>query len=232
VDYDWFHKGEEWSEPWGSSVAEWTNLIYPRISRFLFVDKILEIGHCNGRWANFLKNYTSELSGIDSSQKCISYCKKRFKNNNNLKFYLNDGLSLSAIEDDSIDFVFSFDSLVHTDLYIIEFYLKEISRILKKDGVVFIHHSNLLDCKKSKGLREHARAMNVDYKLVKLYSKNVGLYCIVQELVNWINQEDFLTDCFSVFAKSETSRTDYRLSRNNKFMEHAKQVKIFSHYYK
>lgn len=232
AEYDWSHKGEEWSEPWGSSAAEWVNLIYPRISRFLPADKILEIGPGNGRWINFLKKYTRELSGVDLSQKCISYCKKRFKNNNNLKFYLNDGLSLSVIEDDSIDFIFSFDSLVHADLYIIESYLKEIGRILKKDGAAFIHHSNLLDCKKSEGLREHARSLDVDYKLVRSYSKKSGLYCMVQELVNWRNPEDFLTDCFSTFIKNESSRIDCKLFRNNKFMEYAKLIKTFSYYYK
>jgi len=230
-DYDWSRRGEEWSDPWGNSAAEWTNLIYPRISRFLSTGKILEIGPGNGRWTNFLKNYAGKLFGVDLSKKCINYCKKRFKSNNNLKFYLNDGLNLSMIKDNSIDFVFSFDSLVHADLYILKSYLNEINHILKIGGVAFIHHSNLLDCKKGASLKKHARALDVDYKLVKKHAEDIGLQCVIQELVNWRNPKDFLTDCFSTFTKCDSDHTDYKLFRNHKFMDHAKLVKTVSNYY-
>ncbi|MDP3980794.1 MAG: hypothetical protein Q8Q33_05210, partial [Chlamydiota bacterium] len=82
------------------------------------------------------------------------------------------------------------------------------------------------------GFRGHARALNVGYKIIKRHSKNVGLRCIIQELVNWRNPENFLTDCFSTFVKYGSSRTGYKVFRNSKFMDHTKLVKIFSNYYK
>src|SRR6266852_9871119 len=35
MKYDWKDAGEEWSEPWGSSAAQWSGTILPRIRDFL-----------------------------------------------------------------------------------------------------------------------------------------------------------------------------------------------------
>ena len=47
------------------------------------------------------------------------------------------------VDDESIDFAFSADSLVHADLDVIAAYLSELARTLRPNGVGFIHHSNL-----------------------------------------------------------------------------------------
>lgn len=231
VDYDWALQGEEWSEPWGNSAAEWTNVIYPRIFNYLPTKTILEIGPGNGRWSYFLSHNVTKLVGVDLSQKCINFCRDRFKSNQQLEFYVNDGLRFTKTEDSSVDFVFSFDSLVHADMYIMQSYLDEIHRILKDGGAAFIHHSNLLACSKGTDLKEHVRARDVDHQTIKAYADSYGLTCITQELVNWRNPKKYLTDCFSTFYKGDTPPHNYRLFQNNSFMDHASLVKQFSHYY-
>ena len=62
---------------------------------------------------------------------------------NHISYYVNDGQSVDMIEDSSIDFVFSFDSLVHADTKTLEAYLKQLAVKLKPNGIGFIHHSNL-----------------------------------------------------------------------------------------
>jgi hypothetical protein len=47
------------------------------------------------------------------------------------------------VPDDSIDFVFSFDSLVHAEADVMQAYLNQLVRKLKLNGVGFIHHSNI-----------------------------------------------------------------------------------------
>ena len=47
------------------------------------------------------------------------------------------------VEDGSVDFAFSFDSLVHAEADVLGAYLGELARKLKPDGVGFIHHSNI-----------------------------------------------------------------------------------------
>jgi hypothetical protein len=53
------------------------------------------------------------------------------------------GKSLSAVADGSIDFAFSFDSLVHFEVDAMESYLRELACKLSADGVAFLDHSNL-----------------------------------------------------------------------------------------
>jgi hypothetical protein len=47
------------------------------------------------------------------------------------------------VETGSVDFVFSFDSLVHADAPTLEAYLRELTRVLRPGGVAFLHHSNM-----------------------------------------------------------------------------------------
>ena len=55
---------------------------------------------------------------------------------------MNDGHSLPMVGDTSIDFAFSFDSLVLVEADTLARYLSELARVLKPDGVAFLHHSN------------------------------------------------------------------------------------------
>ena len=80
---------------------------------------------------------------VDMSDKCIDACKRRFRGLDHVRYHVNDGRSLDAIEDGSIDFVFSFDSLVHAEADVVEAYLAQLERKLRPGGVGFIHHSNL-----------------------------------------------------------------------------------------
>src|SRR5437899_8768206 len=62
-----------------------------------------------------------------------------------MEFHVNVGKSLDIISDESIDFAFSFDSLVHADGEVIGTYLRQLARKLKPRGAGFIHHSNAGD---------------------------------------------------------------------------------------
>jgi len=81
--------------------------------------------------------------GVDLNSNCISACQERFADVKHAAFYANDGKSLAMVEDSSVDFAFSFDSLVHAEMDVIEAYCRELSRKLSPSGVAFIHHSNL-----------------------------------------------------------------------------------------
>ena len=57
-----------------------------------------------------------------------------------------DGSSLRGVGDESVDLVFSFDSLVHADAMTMDAYVGECARVLRNDGVAFLDHSNLAAC--------------------------------------------------------------------------------------
>src|SRR5438128_11612872 len=143
MSYDWKDAGEEWSQPWGSSAAQWSGAILPRIRDCLPVETILEIAPGFGRWTHYLKDYCRKLWIVDPAVECIDACRRRFAADSRVECYVNDGRSLAMLPDDSVDFVFTFDSLVHLEREIVEAYLSELRKKLKVGGKGFIHHSNL-----------------------------------------------------------------------------------------
>jgi 2-polyprenyl-3-methyl-5-hydroxy-6-metoxy-1,4-benzoquinol methylase len=141
--YDWQRGGDEWSADFGGTEALWFFILYPRIHRFIPAPTILEIAPGFGRWTQFLKAQCQSLTAVDISQKCIDHCKLRFASDPHVQFHLNDGTSLAMVPDNSVDFVFSFDSLVHVEKDVVEAYISQVACKLTPDGIGFIHHSNL-----------------------------------------------------------------------------------------
>lgn len=141
--YDWEQQGDEWSSAWGGVDRQWYATILPRMHAFVPTGTILEIAPGFGRWTKYLKDLCEDLILVDLSEQCIQTCQKRFDTCSHIKYFVNDGKSLEMIPDDSIDFVFSFDSLVHAEDDVIKAYTEQLAKKLKDDGVGFIHHSNI-----------------------------------------------------------------------------------------
>jgi SAM-dependent methyltransferase len=142
-EYGWTRAGDEWSNAWGSAVAEWRSTILPRLHQWVPTHTVLEIAPGFGRWTEYLKDLAQHLILVDLTEKCITACRERFATASNISYSVNDGRSLRAAGDRSVDFIFSFDSLVHVEADVIEAYLYEFARTLNSDGVAFIHHSNI-----------------------------------------------------------------------------------------
>jgi len=237
--YKWPQEGDEWSVPWGGADMQWYGSILPRIHAFVPANTILEIAPGFGRWTQFLLHLCKQLSVVDLSPKCIEACRKRFSEYPHVRYYVNDGKSLAMIPDDSVDFIFSYDSLVHAELDVIESYLLEARRILKKDGVGFIHHSNLGEYVRYLALvdslppRLRAIALRAGLLDRSLYSthnhwraksmtadefvtlcEQADLHCTTQEVRTWISRK--LIDCYSVFTRrGSVWATPYRIIRNS-----------------
>lgn len=164
---------------------------------------ILEIAPGYGRITQYLHKSCKKLLIVDITDKCIIACKNRFKSVQNIGYFLNDGKSLDMIPNNSIDFVFSWDSLVHAENDVIEAYLREIASKLTPNGIGFIHHSSLARYKDiTTGSltveNKHWRASSMSAELFKKYCDQVGLNCIRQEIINW--GDIIYNDCFSLFT--------------------------------
>jgi len=257
--YDWPHEGDEWSDQFGGTEALWAFLLYPRIRRFLPAPSILEIAPGYGRWTQYLQGLCRSMIAIDISEKCIEHCKTRFAANTHIRFYGNDGFSLAAVPDDSIDFAFSFDSLVHAESDVMKSYLAQLATKLKPDGIGFFHHSNIGAYKGRLAVfdwyrrlplpfREHvlkvnrleallsinlrgARATSMTASLFRQYCERAGLKCVSQEIINWVTGRS-LTDAISVFTKPG-SRWDkpFTVFENFRFVEGALVTKRLARLY-
>jgi SAM-dependent methyltransferase len=241
MKYDWKEAGEEWSQPWGSSAAQWAGTIFPRIRECLPADTILEIAPGFGRWTHYLKDYCDELWAVDKSNDCIEACRQRFASVSHVHCVLNDGRSLSMIPDASVDFVFSFDSFVHPDREIVEEYLRQLGTKLKIGGKGFIHHSNFGEYVNSPRERlpealakplikakildwAHHRNPTMSAKTFRALCERNGLQCVSQELVNWRGRR--LIDCLSLFVRSDSaSESPTKTIRNPNFMREAARIR-------
>jgi SAM-dependent methyltransferase len=223
--YDWSGRGEEWSASWGSSAAQWFGSIHPRISVFLPTPSILELAPGFGRWTRFLTNQCQHYVGVDLSLSCIEHCRAEFATSKHAQFHVNDGLSLPMVGDDSCDFVFSFDSLVHVELDILKSYIKEIVRVLCPQGVAFIHHSNWCDAQSIEANR-HFRAETVSASLVRGAIEQLRGAVLLQETVNWGSES--CIDCFTLFGRA-SAFPEYkpRLVKNAQFMEEAELIRVY-----
>jgi 2-polyprenyl-3-methyl-5-hydroxy-6-metoxy-1,4-benzoquinol methylase len=248
--YEWEQQGDEWSSSWGGAEAQWVGAILPRIHGFMPTGTILEIAPGFGRWTNYLRKCCEQLVVVDLSEKCIDACQHRFAADTNISYHVNDGKSLAMIPDNSIDFVFSFDSLVHAEADVLESYLSQLATKLKPNGVGFIHHSNLGRYQQAFAVIEkipsemraeivnqvfleptHWRAASMTAQLFADYCDRAGLQCIGQELVNWAN-EGLLIDSFSLFTpKNSIWSRENHLIENLAFMKEADSIERLSHLY-
>jgi len=230
--YDWEKEGHEWSGAWGSTNSMWWGSIFPRIQSYLKNSSVvLEIAPGFGRCTEYLKDFSKELIIVDVSEKCIKSCEEKFKDVNHIQYFSNDGLSLDMVPNGNIDFIFTWDSLVHAEEDVLKSYINQFEQKLSKNGVAFMHHSNFLDANKSGNIKNvHWRAESVSANLVEKYCEEANLCCFSQELINWDGEN--LIDCITMITKKNSSyaKTFIRLE-NDKFKEESERIQKYSELY-
>lgn len=236
TSYEWSSEGDEWSGAWGSARAQWEGCLFPRVFPFL-QGRILEIGPGHGRWTQFLQAYCTSLIGVDLSLPCVAKCRERFKDSAKLTFEANDGLGLPMVENASIDFAFSFDSLVHAESDAISNYVSELARVLKAGAAAFIHHSNLGGIRRSflDKLRrrisqipfdQHWRAKSMSADKMWDFLQSSGMSCVQQELIPWGHDWPLLIDCITTIVNKPGK--ERLMIENDRFMEEAAAIKRIS----
>jgi SAM-dependent methyltransferase len=227
--YDWSQRGDEWSGEWGGSRGLWSGALFPRVARFLPANTVVEIAPGAGRMTEFLSPLARRLFVVDLVPACLELCRVRFARERHIEYVTTDGKSLPGILDRSVDFAFSFDSLVHADMDVLSGYLAELDRVLSNEGAAFLHHSNFgrfVD--RATGALSvnnvHWRDPSVCAESVARTARELGLLAVVQENVNWCGPD--LTDTFTLVVRasgplaSEPRRVD-----NVDFMQEAEAVR-------
>jgi 2-polyprenyl-3-methyl-5-hydroxy-6-metoxy-1,4-benzoquinol methylase len=219
-DHRWDNDGDKWSSWWGGTPAMWFAAVLPRVQGFVPTGTMLEIAPGFGRWTQYFKDLADRLIVVDISERCIERCQSRFADASNITYHVNDGRSLEMVDDGSVDFAISLDSLVHVEPSVLESYLTQLSAKLSEDGVGLFHHSNLGRYAKRVGITKRTperlrqtlvkRGTLIDLSAWRDETMTVegfeqlcaeaGLSCIGQEEVSWAS-EAHLTDAFSLFTR-------------------------------
>jgi SAM-dependent methyltransferase len=245
TEWDWSQGGDEWSVQWGGTDALWHGALLPRIHAWLPTEgTILEIAPGYGRWTQYLKDLCDHLVIVDLTERCIEACRARFAGPSNIEYHVNDGRSLDMVADHSVDFAFSFDSLVHAEADVLEAYVSQLARKLKPDGVAFLHHSNARSYRRFSQLSKKAppkvmrrlvdagvlldvyawRSETVSADLVAAQCERAGLSCFAQEKISWQHGR-FMIDGLSLFTpKGSRWERPRRVVRNPFFVDEARRM--------
>lgn len=240
----WLAAGDEWSGPWGGSESQWWGTLLPRIHAFVPAGVVLELGPGQGRWSRYLRPLAGRLILVDVAEHCVEACRRLFADDDEVSCHLGDGTSLPMVSDGSVDFAFSFDSLVHAEADVLEAYARELARTLKPDGIAFIHHSNMAVYRRAAAVARRfpdalRRRLTIHGLLVNLYAwraestsaelfarlcAETGLSCVGQELLAW-QYGHHLSDVISLVTP-RGSRWDrpYRVVRNRDFIQEARSM--------
>ena len=172
TDWDWSRRGEEWT-----SSEQWKRRVVAEVlERFVPVGgTVLEIGPGGGRWSEALKARADRLILVDLTQTTLELCRELL-GDDHVDYVLNDGRSLTAVSDASIDYIWSFDAFVHIAPLDTAAYLEEFARVLRPGGGGLIHHGSRREWR---GWRSPMSA-----PLFKRLAEERGLL-VVQQLSEW-----------------------------------------------
>ena len=221
----------------------WYRTIFPRIQRYVPTGTVLEIGPGFGRWTQYLRHLSSKLILVDLSERCIDACRERFAADTHIEYIVNDGASLDMVPDRSVDFIFSFDSLVHAEADAVGAYIEQAARKLKPGGGGFVHHSNLRAFVHPRTgeirtfvTKRNWRAESMSADVFRDACEKAGLACCSQELINWIGRGRYadrhrlpghcipLTDCLSVFTLEGSPHAPTTQIANHGFVDEWRQA--------
>ena len=211
--YDNVEEQRKWNDPslwnndgenWGNSFNLWNNVIFPKISNYVSGKDTLEIAAGYGRLTKHLLDHTKSLSIVELNDNCIKRCRERF--GDKIKEYaINNGKTLSMFNDNSFDFIFSWDSFVHMNKEVIDSYLKEIKRVLRSGGYAIIHHS-FFSGGNIESFKNKAGRSNM--------SPDVFNEMLIKYGLELISQEDYHveeTDTISIFKNPNTNNVKFSI---------------------
>jgi ubiquinone/menaquinone biosynthesis C-methylase UbiE len=151
---DWNRYSDHWDKHYAQSHThlgdEWHNRDFEDRFFGLFVERfltrnstVLEIGPGGGKWTVRYAPLVKRVIVLDVAQKMLDRTRQRCEaaGLSNVEYALGDGSSFAAIPDGSVDFVFSFDVLVHLALEDTWPYVREYCRVLKTGGNAVLHYA-------------------------------------------------------------------------------------------
>lgn len=106
-------------------------------------DTVLELGCGVARIGKLLAPHCKKWIGVDISENMLDVAKQRLNEFDNVEFHTLKRNDLSCIEDGSIDKAYSVAVFCHLDKEDLYNYMRELYRILKPGGTIYVETWNL-----------------------------------------------------------------------------------------
>lgn len=211
VDWDAYYNAVEKDAP-----SQFLHYFKPKLDRYNLAKPnsiVLDFACGRGRIANYFKDICQKVICCDSSTDALEFCQNRFKENTNVIYSISKSNGIQ-LENESIDFIYSWDAMVHFSYKSLDFYMSEFYRLLKNSGYAFIHHSNLINSEpfnndikdgiwdgknKSEIWYENiGYRSNISKEEFAFIAKKHGFEIINQETIDWSAKN---LDCISIIKK-------------------------------
>ncbi|MDB8545132.1 glycosyltransferase [Turicibacter sanguinis] len=145
----------------------------------LVKDKVVLDAACGAGYGSFILSSEAKMViGVDISEEAILHAKEQYKRDN--LTYLMNSIEEIEVEDHSIDVVISFETIEHVEEELQHKFLKEIKRVLKKDGILIMStpdrevYSQLVHYSNEYHVKEFAK---IEYKqFLHLYFENIQFF--------------------------------------------------------
>lgn len=155
------HLGDEWSTP-EKSLVWFKKFIEPYLQDVAVAG---ELGVGGGKYSVLAADHIKKLYGIDISNNMLARTKERLADHECVFVPAKCENSEIPLPDESIEFFYSLDSMVHIFPYELYLYILEVGRILKPEGVAILEFADW-----------DTPAAIVKFKLdVEVFQKNGGL---------------------------------------------------------
>ncbi len=171
-----------------------------RMFSCLELDNVIELACGRGRHVMKYYEKANHITLVDILEKNISICKERFKGYDNISYYKNSGFDLKELKNEEYSALFTYDAMVHFELFDIYDYLKETYRVLRQGGKALFHHSNLaLEPDQSfKNAHNPGGRSFMDRKLFAYLANKAGLEIVEQQVIDWTLPN---MDCITLVSK-------------------------------
>lgn len=197
-------------DPWVNSpyyihAEEWTFIFWDPHHPFrnlfdqLPKDKGIELACGFGRHAEKAAPLVGHLTLVDVIKENLAVCRERLKGVKNVSFKLGEGASFPATGKNAVSMIYCYDAMVHFDPAVVEAYLKDTARVLRKGGRALYHHSNYAEGKgRDWAQNPHARNYMTRDLFAELAHAN-GLKVLEQTVIDWSEAKNL--DCISLIEK-------------------------------
>ncbi|HRF08161.1 MAG TPA: class I SAM-dependent methyltransferase [Xanthobacteraceae bacterium] len=198
------------SEPWATSTyyddaERWTFIFWDedrpfrRLFNRLDLTNLLELSCGHGRHSEQAAEMTADLTLVDIFDANLEFCRNRLQRFPFIKYVKNNGYSFDAVASESVTAIYCYDSMVHFSPDIVQSYLREAARILKRGGMGLFHHSNYAaPFNIHYGQNPHARN-HMTKDLFHYFANQAELEIVESIVIDWSTSKDL--DCVSLLRK-------------------------------
>lgn len=153
---------------------------YLCLTKFIGEKTILDAACGEGFGTNYLATTAKHVTGIDISKESIVHAKNRYTKEN-ISFQVM-GIDTLLLEDNSFDIIVSFETIEHVDENTQNQTLKEFSRVMKNNGILFISTPGIESpkhCKENEyhvkkcSYEEFFRMLKNNFQFVKITGQSV-----------------------------------------------------------